>query len=120
MLVGALTAGTVADRIGRKKRGDCGFTAFALAGVSSMVFIGIAALRSTKPAGRPQQRAGGTGHRTLTRTTCAGRLPGGRPGHRGRGGTAVAVSSQLSAVLCRPGRTLDQMRGRRHRPRLKT
>ncbi|MYR42499.1 aromatic acid/H+ symport family MFS transporter [Streptomyces sp. SID5910] len=31
-------------------RGDWGFTAFALAGVSSMVFIGIAALR-TRPAG---------------------------------------------------------------------
>ncbi|GHE05415.1 hypothetical protein GCM10010339_41280 [Streptomyces alanosinicus] len=28
--------------------GDRGFTAFALAGVSSMVFIGIAALRSTR------------------------------------------------------------------------
>lgn len=28
--------------------GDWGFTAFALAGVSSMVFIGIAALRSTR------------------------------------------------------------------------
>ncbi|WP_426567835.1 MFS transporter [Streptomyces canus] len=31
--------------------GDWGFTAFALAGVSSMVFIGIAALRGAKPAG---------------------------------------------------------------------
>ncbi|MER7715369.1 aromatic acid/H+ symport family MFS transporter [Streptomyces flaveolus] len=31
-------------------RGDWGFTAFALAGVSSMVFIGVAALR-TRPAG---------------------------------------------------------------------
>ncbi|MFI9808798.1 hypothetical protein ACIHEJ_31340 [Streptomyces sp. NPDC052301] len=28
--------------------GDRGFTAFALAGVSSMVFIGIAALRSAR------------------------------------------------------------------------
>ncbi|MER6981412.1 MFS transporter [Streptomyces carpinensis] len=33
-------------------RGDWGFTAFALAGVSSMVFIGIAALRSTKQSSR--------------------------------------------------------------------
>ncbi|GGQ74317.1 MFS transporter [Streptomyces flaveolus] len=37
-------------------RGDWGFTAFALAGVSSMVFIGIAALR-TRPAGdRAEQK----------------------------------------------------------------
>ncbi|WP_258054917.1 hypothetical protein [Streptomyces sp. Ru71] len=32
--------------------GDWGFTAFALAGVSSTVFIGIAALRSARPADR--------------------------------------------------------------------
>ncbi|MFF4508164.1 MFS transporter [Streptomyces sp. NPDC001401] len=32
--------------------GDFGFTAFALAGLSSMVFIGIAALRSSKPGAR--------------------------------------------------------------------
>ncbi|MGW1027987.1 MFS transporter [Streptomyces sp. NPDC002577] len=38
-------------------QGDWGFTAFALAGVSSMVFIGIAALRSTQ---RTQQSAGTT------------------------------------------------------------
>ncbi|MFD8204092.1 hypothetical protein [Streptomyces sp. NPDC059701] len=31
-------------------QGDWGFTAFALAGVSSMVFIGVAALRA-RPAG---------------------------------------------------------------------
>ncbi|MEU3345407.1 hypothetical protein ABZ723_10470 [Streptomyces sp. NPDC006700] len=37
--------------------GSWGFTAFALAGVSSMVFIGIAALRAPKrpaPSGSPQ------------------------------------------------------------------
>lgn len=32
--------------------GDWGFTAFALAGVSSMVFIGIAAVRGSKEASR--------------------------------------------------------------------
>ena len=32
--------------------GEFGFTAFAIAGLSSMVFIGIAALRSSKPAAR--------------------------------------------------------------------
>jgi AAHS family benzoate transporter-like MFS transporter len=31
-------------------RGDWGFTAFALAGAASMVFIGVAALRSARPA----------------------------------------------------------------------
>ncbi|MEU7472442.1 aromatic acid/H+ symport family MFS transporter [Streptomyces sp. NPDC044984] len=33
-------------------KGDWGFTAFALAGAASMVFIGIAALRTTRPTGR--------------------------------------------------------------------
>ncbi|MFE0800586.1 MFS transporter [Streptomyces sp. NPDC058812] len=39
-------------------KGDWGFTAFAFAGFSSMVFIGIAALRTTKrpAAGRPDQK----------------------------------------------------------------
>jgi AAHS family benzoate transporter-like MFS transporter len=32
--------------------GDWGFTAFALAGLSSMVFIGIAALRTARPGAR--------------------------------------------------------------------
>jgi AAHS family benzoate transporter-like MFS transporter len=32
--------------------GDWGFTAFALAGLSSMVFIGIAALRTAGPGAR--------------------------------------------------------------------
>jgi AAHS family benzoate transporter-like MFS transporter len=41
--------------------GDWGFTAFALAGVSSMVFIGIAALRSSR---RPEHS--GTGQRLVT------------------------------------------------------
>ncbi|GHF42693.1 MFS transporter [Streptomyces griseosporeus] len=36
-------------------RGDWGFTAFALAGVSSMVFIGIASLRTPKTAGRDSE-----------------------------------------------------------------
>lgn len=36
--------------------GDWGFTAFALAGVSSMVFIGIAALRTPKQAGRDSRQ----------------------------------------------------------------
>ena len=37
--------------------GDWGFTAFAIAGLSSMVFIGIAALRSSRqtPQGSTQQ-----------------------------------------------------------------
>ena len=37
--------------------GDFGFTAFALAGLSSMVFIGIAALRSSRrtPTGAAEQ-----------------------------------------------------------------
>jgi AAHS family benzoate transporter-like MFS transporter len=33
-------------------QGDWGFTGFAPAGVSSMVFIGVAALRSAKPGER--------------------------------------------------------------------
>ncbi|MEU8654136.1 aromatic acid/H+ symport family MFS transporter [Streptomyces sp. NPDC048737] len=37
-------------------RGDWGFTAFALAGVSSMVFIGIAALRTPRTAARDSPR----------------------------------------------------------------
>ncbi|MGW2896593.1 MFS transporter [Streptomyces sp. NPDC001212] len=37
-------------------RGDWGFTAFALAGVSSMVFIGIAALRTRKDPARSSSR----------------------------------------------------------------
>ncbi|EST19655.1 hypothetical protein [Streptomyces roseochromogenus] len=41
--------------------GDWGFTAFALAGVSSMVFIGIAALRSAR---RPEPS--GTGQKLVT------------------------------------------------------
>ncbi|MGW2647267.1 hypothetical protein ACWC2T_20640 [Streptomyces sp. NPDC001393] len=41
--------------------GDWGFTAFALAGVSSMAFIGIAALRSSR---RPEHS--GTGHTLVT------------------------------------------------------
>jgi AAHS family benzoate transporter-like MFS transporter len=41
--------------------GDWGFTAFALAGVSSMVFIGIAAVRSSR---RPEHS--GTGQRLVT------------------------------------------------------
>ncbi|MGV9274800.1 MFS transporter [Streptomyces griseosporeus] len=36
-------------------RGDWGFTAFALAGVSSMVFIGIASLRTPKTAGHDSE-----------------------------------------------------------------
>ncbi|AWT46637.1 MULTISPECIES: MFS transporter [Streptomyces] len=36
-------------------RGDWGFTAFALAGVSSMVFIGIASLRTPRSAGRDSE-----------------------------------------------------------------
>ncbi|MFF3336358.1 MFS transporter [Streptomyces sp. NPDC002888] len=37
-------------------RGDWGFTAFALAGVSSMVFIGVAALRGSRTAGESSTR----------------------------------------------------------------
>ncbi|MFF4145324.1 hypothetical protein ACFY0A_28950 [Streptomyces sp. NPDC001698] len=37
-------------------RGDRGFTAFALAGVSSMVFIGIAALRAPRNPARSSPR----------------------------------------------------------------
>jgi len=38
-------------------KGDWGFTAFAIAGLSSMVFIGIAALRSSRQASRTPQSA---------------------------------------------------------------
>jgi AAHS family benzoate transporter-like MFS transporter len=41
--------------------GDWGFTSFAIAGLSSMVFIGIAALRSSKQAAQadaPQELVG--------------------------------------------------------------
>ncbi|GAA3504930.1 hypothetical protein GCM10019016_120430 [Streptomyces prasinosporus] len=102
MPVGALTAGTVADRTGRKKlmvacvalfslasavcavadgvavlglgrtlagiglggqllavgHGDRGFTAFAPAGVSSTVFIGVAALRGSRQGAQDGPRAG--------------------------------------------------------------
>ncbi|MFD7136335.1 MFS transporter [Streptomyces sp. NPDC059894] len=37
-------------------QGEWGFTAFAIAGLSSMVFIGIAALRSAKPAGEEDRK----------------------------------------------------------------
>ncbi|MFF3503986.1 MFS transporter [Streptomyces sp. NPDC003247] len=37
-------------------QGEWGFTAFAIAGLSSMVFIGIAALRSSKPAGEDDRK----------------------------------------------------------------
>ncbi|MFJ4620885.1 MFS transporter [Streptomyces sp. NPDC088812] len=37
-------------------QGEWGFTAFAIAGLSSMVFIGIAALRSSKPTGEDDRK----------------------------------------------------------------
>ncbi|MEV6840712.1 hypothetical protein AB0N17_40610 [Streptomyces sp. NPDC051133] len=50
---GAVFGPCLGGRLLAEGNGDWGFTAFALAGVSSMVFIGIAALRSAR---RPESR----------------------------------------------------------------
>ncbi|MFF9622349.1 hypothetical protein [Streptomyces griseosporeus] len=49
---GAVFGPWLGGRLLAADHGDWGFTAFALAGVSSMIFIGIASLRTTNPAPR--------------------------------------------------------------------
>lgn len=53
---GAVFGPWLGGRLLAAGNGDWGFTAFALAGVSSMVFIGIAALRSARQPQRSNDR----------------------------------------------------------------
>ncbi|MFG2470230.1 MFS transporter [Streptomyces canus] len=53
---GAVFGPWLGGRLLASGNGDWGFTAFAVAGVSSMVFIGIAALRSSRPTVTDSER----------------------------------------------------------------
>lgn len=50
--LGAVFGPWLGGRLLAAGNGDWGFTAFALAGVSSMIFIGLAAVRGSKQAAR--------------------------------------------------------------------